>query len=262
MLLAIDTSTTSASLALRRDDVVVADETWDVGRRHSQELLGHMDALLARAGGTVADLTAIGVALGPGSFNGVRVGVTAAKTLAFALALPLYGICTLDVIAAGAGPQGDVIICALLEAGRGEVYRALYRAVRNSGVRGPEELIRLSEFAIVALPALAAELGALDANVVCAGEWLAATQAALAAEPGLRARFVEPVASRGALLAAIAAGRHERDERDEPATMEPIYLRRPNITRPAERRAGVQPAARSTADGSREHGGDARALRH
>jgi tRNA threonylcarbamoyladenosine biosynthesis protein TsaB len=262
MLLAIDTSSGIASLALKRDSVLLADESWDVGRRHSQELIGHLDALLAQAGGTVADLAAIGVALGPGSFNGVRVGVTAAKTLAFALGLPLYGVCTLDVIAAGAAYQDDVIVCALLEAGRGEVYRALYRFGVGGGVQVRQGLVRVTEYAIVGLPALAAELAGLTQGVVCAGECQAATRGALAAELGSRARFVEPVESRGALLADIVTERQQRGERDEPATMEPIYLRRPNITQPAARHTGALAAERSASERSLKHGGDARALRH
>jgi tRNA threonylcarbamoyladenosine biosynthesis protein TsaB len=262
MLLALDTSSNAASLALLRGTAVVADLTWEVGRRHSQELISHLDALLAQAGAKVVDLTAVAVALGPGSFNGVRVGVTAAKTLALALAVPLYGVCTLDVIAAGAA-RGDATVCALLEAGRGEVYRAFYReGDAGGGQRVTRRLARVSEYAIVALPALADEIGGNAASVVCAGEWLPATHAALVEALGSRGRFAEPRASRGALLGAVAAERSERGERDEPATMEPIYLRRPNITQPAQRRAGGPDAGWSKPEGSRDHEGDARALRH
>ncbi|HEV2237534.1 MAG TPA: tRNA (adenosine(37)-N6)-threonylcarbamoyltransferase complex dimerization subunit type 1 TsaB [Ktedonobacterales bacterium] len=262
MLLTLDTSTAVASLALLRGATVVVDETWDVGRRQSQELIAHLDALMARAGAGVADLTAVAVALGPGSFNGVRVGVTTAKTLALALGVPLYGACTLDVIAAGVAP-GDGAICALLEAGRGEVYRAFYRrhgAAAGQPVTG--DLTRISEYGIVALPALVDEIAGSAVGVVCAGEWQPATRAALEAALGPRARFAQPAASRGALLGGVAAERARRGERDEPATMEPVYLRRPNITQPAPRRAGGLGAVRSEPERSRDHEGDARALRH
>jgi tRNA threonylcarbamoyladenosine biosynthesis protein TsaB len=262
MLLALDTSTSVASLALLRGTDLLADLTWDVGRRHSQELITQLDALLAVVGATVADLTAVAVALGPGSFNGVRVGVTAAKTLALALDAPLYGVCTLDVIAAGVTP-GEAAVCALLEAGRGEVYRAFYRGgAATVGPRVTRQLARISDYAIVGLGALAEEVGASTASVTFAGEAQPVTRAALVDSLGARARFAEPRASRGALLGAIAAERGERDERDEPATMEPIYLRRPNITQPAQRRAGGADAGRSKPEGPRDHEGDARALRH
>jgi tRNA threonylcarbamoyladenosine biosynthesis protein TsaB len=261
MLLALDTSSSVASLALLRGVDVVADVTWDVGRRHSQELIGHLDALFVRAGATVADCTAVAAALGPGSFNGVRVGVTAAKTLALALAVPLFGICTLDVIASGVTLDGAVV-CVLLEAGRGEVYRALYRAGASDGVRITDRFSRMSDYGVVGVPALVEELSREGGSVVLTGEWLPATRDTVATALGMRARFAQPSASRGALLGAIAAERALRGERDEPATIEPIYLRRPNITQPAPRGAGTPDAGRSTPERSREHGGDACALRH
>jgi tRNA threonylcarbamoyladenosine biosynthesis protein TsaB len=237
MLLALDTSTSLASLALLREGTVAADLTWDVGRRHSQELIAHLDALLAQVDARVADLTAVAVSLGPGSFNGVRVGVTAAKTLALALAIPLYGVCTLDVIASGVEAE-DAVVCAVLEAGRGEVYRALYHAATSSGRRVTDWLVRTSDYGILAVPALAEELEREGDGVVLAGEWPRALQDALVAL-GTRAHLAQPTASRAALLGAIAVERGRRGERDEPATMEPVYLRRPNITQPASRGAGA-----------------------
>jgi tRNA threonylcarbamoyladenosine biosynthesis protein TsaB len=237
MLLALDSSSNVASLALLRDSSVAADLRWNVGRRHSQELIAHLDALLAQVDAKVADLTAVAVALGPGSFNGVRVGVTAAKTLAMALAIPLCGVCTLDVIASGVAAE-HAGVCAVLEAGRGEVYRALYRAATSGGARVTDQLVRTSDYAILTVPALAEELGAASADVVLAGEWPPALQDTLAAL-GIQAQFAQPKVSRAALLGAIAVERGRRGERDEPATMEPVYLRRPNLTQPASRGAGA-----------------------
>ena len=73
MLLALDTSTNTASIALVRDERLAAELTWDVGQRHSAELLQRLDWLLETVGAKPADLTEIAVATGPGSFNGVRV---------------------------------------------------------------------------------------------------------------------------------------------------------------------------------------------
>ncbi len=156
MLLAIDTSTNLASVALvdatvgtRTDDAdaggsagatseagsgasatapprLLVELTWDVGTRHSVELLERIEWLLASRGATMTQLTALAVATGPGSFNGARVAVTTAKSLAFALRLPVVAIPTLDVIAWGVGALGPR--WALLEAGRGEVYAARYPA--------------------------------------------------------------------------------------------------------------------------------------
>ena len=102
MLLALDTSTSYASIALVHEGRLIAELSWDSGRSHSQELFEHIDWLLADRRVAVAELAAIAVATGPGSFNGVRVAVTAAKSLSFALGIPLYASPTLDVVGWGA----------------------------------------------------------------------------------------------------------------------------------------------------------------
>ena len=99
LLLALDTSTSYASIALARDGRLLAELTWEVGQRHSAELFDRIAQLLETAHLAPNMLNGIAVALGPGSFNGTRVAVTAAKTLAFALGVPIYGHSTLDVIA-------------------------------------------------------------------------------------------------------------------------------------------------------------------
>ena len=101
MLLALDTSTNTASIALVREERLVAELTWDVGQRHSAELLQRLDWLLETARAKPADLTEIAVATGPGSFNGVRVALTVAKSLCFALGARLSAVSTLDVAAWG-----------------------------------------------------------------------------------------------------------------------------------------------------------------
>jgi hypothetical protein len=126
----------------------------------------------------------------------------------------------------------------VIEAGRGEVYRALYRTATPGGARVTDRLVRTSDHGILAVPALAEELGGVGSDVVIAGEWQPATREVLEAALGTRTRFAQPKAGRGALLGTIAVERGRRGERDEPATMEPVYLRRPSITQPASRAAG------------------------
>src|SRR5215831_14833268 len=145
MLLALDTSTSYASVALVRDGRLVAELSWDSGRSHSQELFEHLDWLLADRRVAIGDVTAVAVATGPGSFNGVRVAVTAAKSLSFARGVPLYASPTLDIVGWGAcssqldqseaglmngGDEREISgsIWAVLEAGRGQIYAAEYLA--------------------------------------------------------------------------------------------------------------------------------------
>ena len=126
MLLAIDTSTNFASIALADGETLLAELNWRVGQQHGSETLERMRWLLSGQGVTMAQLDGLAVALGPGSFNGVRVALATAKSLAFALDIPLYGIPTLDICAWGARLSPDPI-WSLLDAGRGEVYAARYQ---------------------------------------------------------------------------------------------------------------------------------------
>src|SRR5690348_6816953 len=128
MLLALDTSTHQASLALCQNGELLAEYTWDVGSSHSVELLRRLEWLLKERGLTLAQASAVAAAIGPGSFTGVRVAVTVAKALAFSLKAPLLGVSTLDIIAYSQAASA-LPVCALMDAGRGEFYAALYHHV-------------------------------------------------------------------------------------------------------------------------------------
>src|SRR5215469_15859579 len=124
MLLALDTSTHRASLALCQDGELLVEYTWDVGASHSVELLRRVEWLVHERGLNLSQLGAVATATGPGSFTGVRVAVTVAKSLAFGLNIPLIGVSTLDIIAYSQATAGYPV-CALMDAGRGELYAAL-----------------------------------------------------------------------------------------------------------------------------------------
>lgn len=255
MLLAVDTSTSFASIALVDQRRTIAELSWDVGQRHSTELLERLEWLLGVARTEVAALEGIAVATGPGSFNGVRVAVTTAKTLAFAHGLPLYGHPTLDIIAWGcAATEGH--IWALLEAGRGQLYAARYAAPATDAVGWAP----LDGYHILT----PAELrDAIGPSVLFCGEWRDETQLALIQALGERVRFSPVLGNRrAAWLAQLALARAAQGAPDVTESLEPLYLRRPAITtstkvalKPAE-----DPASGETiADSGRE--GVSRALR-
>ena len=124
--LALDTSGTFCVLALAEDDGNIrAVSLFESKRSLSRRLLGEVDGLLTRNGLTLADMTAFAVGLGPGSFTGVRVGVTTAKTLAQVLEKPLVGVGTLDAYAEALSGLGGVVL-PVLPSRRGEVYAAVY----------------------------------------------------------------------------------------------------------------------------------------
>lgn len=127
MLLAIDTATRTMSLAVHDGHALLAETTWHSANNHTIELAPTIETLLARCELTFADLDALAVSTGPGSYTGLRVGVALAKGLAAARHLPLVGITTLDTLAA-AQPyyQGHGLV-VIIEAGRGRIITATYR---------------------------------------------------------------------------------------------------------------------------------------
>ncbi|RPH62923.1 MAG: tRNA (adenosine(37)-N6)-threonylcarbamoyltransferase complex dimerization subunit type 1 TsaB, partial [Chloroflexi bacterium] len=120
MLLAVDTSTAQIGLALYDGAQVVAESLWSSRARHTQELAPAFAEMLAHTGVKVDEIKAIGVALGPGSFTSLRVGLAFVKGLAFSRNLPIVGINTLSVVAASQPPSGLPLAC-LLPAGRGRL---------------------------------------------------------------------------------------------------------------------------------------------
>ena len=118
MLLAIDTSTHYASVAIHDRSRLLAEYSWLTNQDHTRTLLPAVRRLLVDSGTTLADVSVVAVALGPGSFNGLRVGLSTAKALALARAVPLVGVPTLELLAAEYGLE-----VVTMNAGRGQMYR-------------------------------------------------------------------------------------------------------------------------------------------
>jgi len=125
-VLGIDTSSFTGGVALVTDDEVVAEHSAVVSRANSESLMCVCEKLLADAGWDISRLDGIAVAIGPGSFTGVRIGVTMAKALGYALDLPIGPVITLDAIAANVA-FSEMLVCPLICARRDLVYTAIYR---------------------------------------------------------------------------------------------------------------------------------------
>lgn len=130
ILLAIDTSTRTAGLALYDGSVVLVESTWTSLDHHTIELAPAISEAFNKSGVLYSDLTAVAVAQGPGSFTGLRISFALAKGLALAQHIPLIAIPTLDILAA-AQPVLDIPMMALLRAGRGRFAAASYVLTRN-----------------------------------------------------------------------------------------------------------------------------------
>jgi tRNA threonylcarbamoyladenosine biosynthesis protein TsaB len=125
-LLAVETSTLAGGVALLDGERVLGEYLLDVRLTHSERLMPAIDRLLGDARWTAASLEGLAVAVGPGSFTGLRIGLSTVKGLAWALGLPVAAVPTLDALAA-ALPYATHPVCPVLDARRNEVYCSLYR---------------------------------------------------------------------------------------------------------------------------------------
>ncbi|MGM8216729.1 tRNA (adenosine(37)-N6)-threonylcarbamoyltransferase complex dimerization subunit type 1 TsaB [Bacillaceae bacterium W0354] len=125
--LGIDTSNQPMSVALANEDELIAEMTINVKRNHSIQLMPAIDHLLKQANVTPKDLNRIAVAEGPGSYTGLRIGMTTAKTLAWTLNIPIVAVSSLKLLAANL-LYTDGLICPYFDARRGNVFTGLYQA--------------------------------------------------------------------------------------------------------------------------------------
>lgn len=124
-ILAIDTATLVSSVALATVDNLLAEITLQTKKTHSELLMPHIAKLLDMAQVAKSDLKGVAVSIGPGSFTGLRIGLSTAKTLAYALRIPVVGVPTLAAMAYGC-PVPGVILAPMLDAQKGNVYQALF----------------------------------------------------------------------------------------------------------------------------------------
>ena len=222
MLLAIDTATHMAGLALFDPSrgLVLGEESWRSANRHTVELMPRLDRLLGQHGMTPDALKGLAVSLGPGSFTGLRIGLSVAKGLVLARQIPLVGIPTLDVVAQPHMIQA-LPIWAILQAGRGRICAAQY--VRRKGRWG-----RRGEYLLTTLAELCDQVR--DPSLFC-GEIDAQSTAEIRQRLGLEAIIASPAASmrRAAFLAELGWERLARGDTDNAALLSPIYLQNPQI---------------------------------
>ncbi len=225
MQIAIDTSTNIASLALVQDGRVLAELTWRCGQNHTTQLLSNLSHLLDQNDLDIKSADCIIVARGPGSYNGLRVGISTAKGLAFSLGIPIVGISTLEAEAyqyAGTG----LPVCPVFNAGREEISTAIYQEKNNRWQRIVDEHL-------TTVDALCAEI---TGKTVFCGEYLPSLADELTDRLKEKAVIVSPVSGlrRASFLAELGLKRFETGDYDNPTTLQPSYFRGPSITRPRQ----------------------------
>ena len=218
LLLAFETTAKSCSVAVHDGEKLLAESYQNSGLTHSQTLMVMAEDLLKVCGKSAADVTHLAVAAGPGSFTGVRIGVSAAKGFAWGAELPVCGVSTLEAMARSLGAwQGH--ICACMDARRNQVYNAIF-LVENG------ELTRMSEDRAIALSELKEELQHIDGPIFLVGDGAALAYKHLSAEVEeliLPPEHRQHQRASGVALAALDA--IARGENADGAALQPNYLR-------------------------------------
>lgn len=226
MELAIDTSTSMAGIALSHQGETLIELTWRSVQNHTVELMPNIARLLQQANTEANAIEAITVAKGPGSFNGLRVGISTAKGLAFCLDIPLLGVSTLEIEAYPFAYTGFPLH-PIHKAGRDEIATALYQQVDN-------EWRCLEKEYLTTVEGLCRQI---HQKTLFCGEISQDTASTLQQNLGKRAIIPQAVAlPRVGFLVMLGWQRLSKGERDDLATLQPVYLRSPHITKPRDRR--------------------------
>jgi len=214
IVMGIDTSAYANAIGVVDGDRVLADAVFPARADSLEKIVANIDGTLKGIGLALNDIEGIGVGLGPGSWTGIRVGVTVGKMLAYSTGKPLAGIPTLDVLAYPARDAAEQV-CAVIDAGtKGTVYAARYKSANNS-------MVRIGDYYVGAIEGLA-ELITMPTVLVSAEAQYYAQLLGNFTRVTIKAREEVP---HGAAVALLAAGRLGRGESDNTLALTPLYLK-------------------------------------
>ena len=214
MLLAVDTSTQTIGIALYNDPVVLGETQWKTNNHHTVELTTGVEQLMKRCGVAPAELKLLVVALGPGTFTGLRIGLAFAKGLAISLHLPIVGIPTFDYMAA-AQPLSEKPMAVILPAGRSRLAVGWYTVVENHWQSSASPVVLTPE-----------ELSdQIEGPTILCGE-LTAEERQTLSRKWKNASLVSPAQAvrHPSMLAEMGWQRWQAGERVNTAALAPIYL--------------------------------------
>jgi len=213
MLLAVDTSNEWMGLAVYDGEQVRGERAWRSSQHHTIELAPAIQELLASCNLTMKDITTLGVAIGPGSFTSLRVGLALAKGIVFARGIPLIGIPTLDILAR-AQAESNLPLAVAIGAGRGRFALGWYKNVE--GVWQAEGPAR-----VVSAEALKDEVA--SPSLVC-GEFTGEVRQKISENKNAHLTSLEDSQRKPAMLAKLAWVRFQNGDVDDAASLAPIYL--------------------------------------
>jgi tRNA threonylcarbamoyladenosine biosynthesis protein TsaB len=216
-ILAVDTSTRAGSVAFLEDDTVVAELRASSAETHAKRLMRMVDGTLQLAGLGLEACDAFAVTIGPGSFTGLRIGISTVKGFAFATGKPVTGVSTLDALA-HQFPCCN-LVCPLLDARKGEVYTALYRVGTRETLEkvSPDRAVRPQEW-----------LTGIQEACLFVGNGAVAYKDLIEDVLGRQARFApfHLHAPRASVVGALGLGQIKGGQTTEASALVPLYVRK------------------------------------
>lgn len=228
LILALDSSAGPASVAIMEDGHLLGEYYVNTKQTHSQTLLPMVENLLRSLGKTCADFDLMAVSSGPGSFTGVRIGVSCVKGLAMPGNTRCCGVSTLEAIASGGRFLDGCILCAVMDARCGQVYNALFHAEKG-------RLSRLCEDRALSIENLGAECFRYGSQLVLLGDGAALCHRSFEAW-GARLAPEEIRFQRASGVAAVGLKMAAAGQSLSPAELQPTYLRLPQAERELKKR--------------------------
>ena len=232
-ILMIDTSGPACGVALSRDGKIVCELELTSGMTHSQRMMPMVDSALSLSGMTIGEIDLFGAVVGPGSFTGVRIGVSTVKALAHASGKPCGGVDALEALAANA-TGFDGVVCPILDARAQQVYGAMFEAGFPPVRRMEDEAMKLTEYLD--------RVEAMGKRALFLGDGAAAFETLIRERMGEKAVFapMQHAGLRAASALALLAYRAQAGEAMEDGfSLLPLYLRAPQ----AERERAAREAA-------------------
>ena len=220
LILGIDTSEEIGVIALGKNSQILCEQHFHCRMSLLRRLVPNIERVLADSGHAVSELDGIAVGLGPGSFTGLRIGVTTAKSLAYALSKPVVGVGTLDAVAASCAPTSAELICPMTHARTGEVYWSLFDSCGE---------VRLEDPAVGPISLAFESVTRRGGAALFCGSGATRNAEAIRHEFGDGALLGNTWASfpRGAAILEIAARRFRDGLADDPNSLVPLYIRKP-----------------------------------
>lgn len=229
-ILAFETSGMAASVALMKENRIVGEMTVSTRLNHSEKLMPMIDELLEKTETSIKEIDALAVGAGPGSFTGIRIGVSTAKGLALALGIPVAAVSSLKVLACNA-MYSDMLVCPIMDARRNQVYSGIFRW---EGV----ELVEVLKEDSYDFEELLFVLKKKDCPVLFVGEDAYKFKGQIKEVLDEKGIVAMPQANfpRAASVAGLAIKKIEENEMENAFTLRPVYLRQAEAERQYQER--------------------------